>query len=75
MIDRVWSIWQNQDLGVRLAQVSGTRTILNYPPSPNVTLDDVVDLAYLGGPGGANPPRKVQELVNTVDGPFCYRYV
>ena len=72
-MDRLWYIWQNQDPETRLKEVATTHTNLNYPPSADVTLDDTIDLAYIGGPG--SPPKKLSELASTVDGPFCYKYI
>ncbi|KAK4118647.1 Di-copper centre-containing protein [Parathielavia appendiculata] len=71
MIDRVWWIWQLQDLERRLAQVSMTRTMNNFPPSANGTLDDLSGLGVLA------PDVKVRELMNTMgglEGKFCYVY-
>ncbi|XDG04986.1 hypothetical protein ABKA04_004601 [Annulohypoxylon sp. FPYF3050] len=46
MIDLVWWAWQSLDYANRRDAVSGTGTFLNNPPSPNTTLDDIVDLGY-----------------------------
>jgi tyrosinase len=72
MIDRVWWIWQTQDLKSRLTAVSGTLTLGNVPPSRNATLDDDVDLGYIA------PAVKLGSLLDTMgglDGEFCYIYV
>lgn len=69
MIDLVWLTWQLLDFGKRRNAVAGTGTFLNSPPSPDTTLDDVVDLYYAGG-----GPIKMRELMSTTDGPFCYTY-
>ncbi|KAK0610588.1 hypothetical protein B0T17DRAFT_500427 [Bombardia bombarda] len=71
MIDRVWWIWQLQDLSKRLAEVSMTRTMGNFPPSANGTLDDMSGLGVLA------PDVKVRELMSTMGGlggKFCYIY-
>ncbi|KAK3904935.1 hypothetical protein C8A05DRAFT_13240 [Staphylotrichum tortipilum] len=71
MIDRVWWIWQMQDLEKRLAQVSMTRTMNNMPPSANGTLDDLSGLGVLAA------DVKVRELMSTMGGlggKFCYMY-
>ncbi|SPQ25703.1 18e28050-06f6-45fc-b018-0118a96aaa27 [Thermothielavioides terrestris] len=71
MIDRVWWIWQLQDLDRRLAEVSMTRTMNNMPPSPNGTLDDPSGLGVLA------PDVPVRELMSTMGGlggKFCYIY-
>ncbi|KAK4153158.1 hypothetical protein C8A00DRAFT_43885 [Chaetomidium leptoderma] len=71
MIDRVWWIWQMQDLEKRLTQVSMTRTMNNFPPSANGTLDDLSGLGVLA------EDVKVRELMSTMGGlggKFCYVY-
>ncbi|KAK0736745.1 hypothetical protein B0T21DRAFT_441541 [Apiosordaria backusii] len=71
MIDRVWWIWQIQDLEKRLTEVSMTRTMGNFPPSANGTLDDLSGLGVLAG------DVKVRELMSTLGGlmgKFCYIY-
>jgi tyrosinase len=70
MIDRTWWIWQNLDLYKRLNAISGTGTFLNGPPSPNTTLDTVLDIGYAGGETVA-----MRDLMSTVSGPFCYIYL
>ncbi|KAH7348468.1 hypothetical protein BKA65DRAFT_261082 [Rhexocercosporidium sp. MPI-PUGE-AT-0058] len=72
MIDRVWWIWQTQNLPARLKAVSGTITFANEPPSRNATLNDDVDLGLIA------PPVKLGSLLNTMGGlggEFCYIYV
>ncbi|KAK4194155.1 hypothetical protein QBC40DRAFT_321258 [Triangularia verruculosa] len=71
MIDRVWWIWQIQNLDKRTKEVSMTRTMNNFPPSANGTLDDLSGLGVLA------PDVKVRDLMNTMgglDGKFCYIY-
>ncbi|KAK0649242.1 hypothetical protein B0T16DRAFT_127812 [Cercophora newfieldiana] len=73
MIDRVWWIWQllsPSDRAQGSTAVAGTGTFLNQPPSPNTTIDDVIDIGYAGG-----PPLKIRELLSTTEGPFCYIYL
>ncbi|KAK3376297.1 hypothetical protein B0T24DRAFT_699716 [Lasiosphaeria ovina] len=60
MIDRVWWIWQLQDLAKRLTEVSMTRTMNNMPPSANGTLDDLSNLGVMA------PDVKVRELMTTM---------
>ena len=70
-IDRLWWIWQMQDLPKRLSEISKTRTMGNKPPSPNGTLDDLTNLGILAG------DVKVRDLMSTmggVDGKLCYIY-
>ncbi|KAI1654376.1 Di-copper centre-containing protein [Daldinia decipiens] len=70
MIDLVWWIWQALDYKNRRDAISGTGTFLNSPPSPNTTLDDIIDLGYAGG-----GPITMRELMSVHDGPFCYTYI
>ncbi|KAJ5105463.1 hypothetical protein NUU61_002810 [Penicillium alfredii] len=70
MIDRVWWIWQNLDRKHRLHDISGTGTFMNNPPSPNTTLDTVIDIGHANG-----GPIAMRELMSTTDGPFCYVYI
>ncbi|KAK4160225.1 Grixazone synthase [Cladorrhinum sp. PSN259] len=68
-IDRVWWIWQNLDFKNRQG-VHFTRTWQDIPPSPNVTVEDYIDIEPHA------PARKVKDLMNTVGGtPLCYVYV
>ncbi|KAJ0109609.1 hypothetical protein J7T55_014171 [Diaporthe amygdali] len=69
MIDRVWWIWQNQDLPARLRQISGGTTMGNFPPSKNGTLDDDLEYGVLGD------KLKLGNALDTLAGPFCYVYV
>lgn len=71
MIDRTWWIWQQLDAKTRTgaAGISGTGTFLNSPPSPNTTLQTVIDLGFAAG-----PPRTMEDLMSTTDGPMCYIY-
>lgn len=72
-IDRVWWIWQMLSPASRVYSnkaVIGTNTFLNTPPSANTTRDDIIDFGYAAG-----PPRKIDDLLSTLDGPFCYVYL
>ncbi|KAI1763534.1 Di-copper centre-containing protein [Hypoxylon sp. FL1150] len=69
MIDLTWWTWQQLDYKNRRNAIAGTGTFLNSPPSPNTTLDDVIDLQYAGG-----GPITMRELMSINDGPFCYTY-
>ena len=69
MIDLTWWVWQMLDFKNRRNQISGTQTFLNQPPSPDVTLDDIIDLHYAGG-----GPITMRELMSISHGPFCYTY-
>jgi len=70
-IDRIWWIWQMQDLAKRLEEVSFTITMGNRPPSVNGTLEDVNNLGLLAG------DVKTRDLMSTLggmDGRLCYIY-
>ena len=69
MIDKVYWIWQALDLKSRLTALSGTGTYMNTPPTPNTTLDTVIDLGYAAG-----QPTAVRDLMSTTSGLFCYVY-
>ena len=69
MIDRTWWTWQNLDLEKRLYALGATVTMNNNPPSRNATLDDIVNLGYLG-----YPDLTIREASNAMAGPFCYIY-
>ncbi|KAI6089895.1 Di-copper centre-containing protein [Hypoxylon rubiginosum] len=52
-IDRLWAIWQGQDLEQRAFAIYGNRTFFGIPldtapnvPPANATLEDVMDLGY-----------------------------
>ncbi|GAB7342345.1 hypothetical protein MBLNU457_g0568t1 [Dothideomycetes sp. NU457] len=68
-IDRVWWIWQNQDLEHRQYQLGGTLTLYNSPPSRNTSLSDLIDL-------GVNAPGiPINDMMSTLGGPLCYIYI
>ncbi|KAI0132820.1 hypothetical protein BJ170DRAFT_615493 [Xylariales sp. AK1849] len=71
-IDRVYWIWQLQDLEKRLGEVAGTITPGNSPPSRNGTADDELDLGFL-----AEKVRLGDALttIGGIGGTFCYVYV
>jgi tyrosinase len=71
MIDRVWAIWQNQNITYRLMAMEGGTNMIVTPEDPGrkQTLDDLVDLGVV-----APNVRKIRDLMSTVDGPFCYLY-
>ncbi|KAK0712744.1 hypothetical protein B0T26DRAFT_780401 [Lasiosphaeria miniovina] len=69
-IDRVFWIWQMLDFANRQG-VSGTNTFLNFPPSANTTVNDLIDIAPL-----STDKPQIKSLMNTVGGtPFCYVYI
>ncbi|CAG8979027.1 hypothetical protein HYALB_00011596 [Hymenoscyphus albidus] len=68
-LDRIWWIWQYQDIDNRVNVIDGTITMDNTPPSRNGTLDDIVDLGVL-----AEAILPLKSLTSTTGGPFCYIY-
>ncbi|KAF2126639.1 Di-copper centre-containing protein [Dothidotthia symphoricarpi CBS 119687] len=72
MIDRVWWIWQNQDLKNRRNAIAGTMTFLNIPPTRNGTLEDTLSLGSMLE--DAFPNITVADAMTTLGGPFCYIY-
>ena len=72
MIDRVWWIWQLQDLAKRQDAVSGTITLNNVPPSRNTTLEDLQDIGYNAGPV---PLKDLMNTLGGLNGELCYIYV
>lgn len=71
-IDRVWWIWQNQDIERRQNAIADTITFLNSPPSHNGTLEDVLSLGSMFEAQFPNITHK--DGMNTLAGPFCYIY-
>lgn len=69
-IDRTWWIWQNQDVVGRAFLVAGTRTLLDVPPSANTTIEDVLDMGFVGVENSA-----IKNHVSTVGGQYCYIYL
>jgi tyrosinase len=68
MIDNMWAQWQLQDPQNRTFALDGTVTALNYPPSQNATLDYAVNFGFL------DTPKKLEEIMDTRGGLYCYRY-
>lgn len=72
MIDRTWWLWQMRDPEERQygdTALMGTLTFLDSPASRNTTFDDLLDYGYAAGPA-----LKIEEVMSTVAGPFCYVY-
>ncbi|KAK3689474.1 hypothetical protein B0T22DRAFT_480684 [Podospora appendiculata] len=67
-VDRLWAIWQNLAPN-RTYQVWGTGTNFNSPPSPNVTLDSLIDFG-----GVISAPKPIREVVSTIDDVHCFIY-
>lgn len=70
MIDRVFWTWQNQDPANRQFAIGNTITVNNSPPSRNATLDDTIDLGFVGV-----PVITIKDASDTLAGPFCYTYL
>ncbi|CAH0044600.1 unnamed protein product [Clonostachys solani] len=68
-LDRLWSIWQEQDLASRMNQTSDTQTWDNVPASPNVTVFDILDYGVIG-----DGRVQMVDIVDTMGGFLCYRY-
>ncbi|KAL8786803.1 MAG: hypothetical protein Q9195_008061 [Heterodermia aff. obscurata] len=67
-VDRMWTLWQNLNLTVRGSEIEGTSTWFNYPPGPNITLSDTLDIGVIG------PTLEINDTMSTIEGIFCYRY-
>lgn len=71
--DRVWWIWQNQDLANRQNAIGGTITLFNTPPSRNGLLTDILDMGVVG------PTTTIASVMSTLGGSagpgLCYIYL
>jgi len=67
MIDRVWTIWQSQDLPNRMQVIAGGTNMMGGGAAQKLT--DNVDLGIL-----SSKVFQIKDLVSVVDGPFCYVY-
>ncbi|KAF5024537.1 hypothetical protein F66182_3300 [Fusarium sp. NRRL 66182] len=68
MVDRIYWLWQALHYD-QYKTISGTITFGNSPPSRNATVDDIIELPYLGV-----EPATLGSLLDTLDGPYCYIY-
>ncbi|KAF2754987.1 tyrosinase [Pseudovirgaria hyperparasitica] len=69
-VDRVYWIWQNQNVDARTFAVGATITINNTPPSRNASLDDTIDIGVNAG------PITLRDAGSTIGNtPFCYIYL
>ncbi|KAF9869972.1 FAD binding domain-containing protein [Colletotrichum karsti] len=68
MVDRMYWLWQALHLD-QAKTISGTITFGNSPPSRNATVDDLIELPFLGV-----EPATLGSLLDTLDGPYCYVY-
>src|SRR3569833_209427 len=71
MIDRVWAIWQSQDIENRTMVEAGTSRngASGFGNITMQSLDETIDLGVV-----ATKVYQIRDLVSTVDGPFCYTY-
>lgn len=69
-LDRVWAQWQAAGDGwdriYGANALSGGNTTLDIPPSPNVTLDYVMDWDVLG------PEKTIRQVMDVRQ--YCYQY-
>jgi tyrosinase len=68
MIDKIWTVWQYMDRENRQNAIYGTSTLNNSPASPDMTLADELPFGLVT----ANPV--FGDLMDTLAGPYCYRY-
>ncbi|KAL7623055.1 hypothetical protein AAE478_006734 [Parahypoxylon ruwenzoriense] len=73
-IDRLWSIWQGQDLEQRTFAITGNRTFFGIPldtaprvPPSNATIEDVMDLGW-----GYHP--QIKDGMSMTSSGRCYVY-
>lgn len=72
MIDRVWWLWQELSPRQRTqgsSAIAGTRTFMNGPPSPDATIEDILNMGVVG------ESRAIKDVLSTTSGPFCYIYL
>jgi tyrosinase len=68
MVDRIWTLWQEQDPKNRQYALNGTSTIMNAPTTPEVHLD--TELTW----GSLSLSKRLRELMSTKAYDFCYVY-
>ncbi|KAF4917959.1 Tyrosinase-like protein orsC [Colletotrichum viniferum] len=68
MVDRMYWLWQALHYS-QAKTISGTIMFGNNPPSRNATLEDIIELPFLGV-----EPATLGSLLDTLDGPYCYIY-
>lgn len=68
MIDRIWTVWQYMDRENRQNAIYGTSTLNNSPPSADMTLADSLPF------GLVTSSPVLGDLMDTLAGPYCYRY-
>lgn len=67
-VDRMWALWQEKDETTRRMALNGTASMYDAPDTPEVTLDTMMDYGKL------DQARAIREMVNPIEGKFCYRY-
>ncbi|CAF9929908.1 MAG: hypothetical protein GOMPHAMPRED_005511 [Gomphillus americanus] len=67
-IDRIWAIWQGQDLATRQNAVDGTLTAFNLPPSANGTLQSVMHFGVL------DSDKTIGFAASPTKNGYCYIY-
>jgi tyrosinase len=71
-LDRLWAIWQEQDLEPRLKDVSGGGTGLFSMPGSTLKLDTPIWMGF------SAPDRPVRDVMDTLNrdgkGFLCYKY-
>lgn len=71
MVDRVWWIWQLQDLETRLGAVAGSKGPFGRGGGLGSLLDDV----NLGLVGGGVSLGSLLDTMGGMGGEFCYIYM
>lgn len=65
-IDRLWTIWQSQDLSNRMQVIAGGTAMFG---GGTQKLTDNVDISNVNA-----KVYQIKDLVSVTDGPFCYVY-
>ncbi|KAJ5670389.1 uncharacterized protein N7477_005752 [Penicillium maclennaniae] len=68
MVDRIWTLWQEQDPENRQYALNGTSSIMNAPTTPEVDLNTELTWGLL------SPLKRMRELMSTKAYDFCYVY-
>ncbi|KAG9230340.1 hypothetical protein BJ875DRAFT_158608 [Amylocarpus encephaloides] len=66
-IDRLWTIWQSQDLPNRIQVIAGGTSMMGGGVAQKLT--DTLDISP-----AASMVIAIKDLVSVTDGPFCYVY-
>lgn len=68
MVDHIWTVWQNLDIGSRQNTIAGSSTLANNPPSDPMQLSDMLSFGFVAD------DQMFGDLMDTFGGPYCYRY-